>query len=1684
MKTAARASPVGDRDAGSVGGAGTARLPARPIGIASPAASLTIGPADDFAEREADLLADQAIAGLPLLRPRGASPTLRRMCAACEEEEDKKIRRKAEGGDRFGGTTAPAAVTSLLARPGQSLDPTVRTYFEQRFARDFGQVEVHDGPAADTAARSIGARAFAAGSHIAFARGQYQPHSDSGRRLLAHELAHVAQGGAPILRRKPGDDDPLLSVTLALISATPPIFRATFAFKKASSSFEVKLSGHKSISLTESTQQISATPFYRKDDDDIPKGVVLFSLPDQGGAYVWFLADEQNKDALVRASEYLQAHDPVPLIIRDATKVTAQDDKEAGEKGDAPAPKFTAAEDWLAKEMLPAVTKVLAEDHSSVAYGKLIPYRSAAIQAAEGPDISLIQVNKPDSKEIAGHIRVDRRKWVGQDAQARDRFVRDTAAAIVAKLTEAARKERLKDLDASLAKTSTGETFPAWAIKLKQEVDKKLGEARAAAPPGKPPQDLPDRVHLTQIGNLLYLQLFLERRAENDPSKPIWQTAVVTPWLEERHADDIDALVKAIREQTALMRDFKVKLVEKSDEPERTNVLMQPIPADINSKNMNADGTTVTGATNNFEMSVRIDLVFSQVEGRDIWNMVGISEGLGLRFVDVRWKVAPFTEFNAEDLVNLPAKTAKGSPPPKKSDLYFDLANRDIDQRTKIGLAMQRIDKGALMASSAYPLLATKEGVLDTFEHQFSKIPGIYLIAAETTPRPLVDEKYRRIYPPSRAILPVRVATSRDLASETVAERPDAIAAKERAKADPDLTERQRLLIDADIDRLKKQEGMTQLGVVQVAEGDIDGQITRFSALRTWLIADYAQHPNVSGTATDDPLLVRLSAYDKLHDTHHFDTFQEFFGLYGDHAFDIKYLADPIESEAGQNHSLNQHLKLLSERKKETQKLQGRIKEQEKKFKSTTQTVATLVIAKTGNVVPLLLLVGEAPDKESEDGKHRYKIVDLTLSSTKLYDPDKQTYGGDLFEDPKDALHSAFVTYGEKNEYEPGTIFYRFANEGTLRSVPNVRTASEVLQDVATFLAILGMIATVVASGGATTPAVAAVIAAITLASGALGVYLSSQKLASRSAAGTLKLDADAVLEVINIVASVVGVGSLLRGAQLNRAVQAARTAGNLARTASALAKIERLGRNMLIFDTAMLGLTAVVTGWKVEEDLAKVRDLHLPPAEEAELIKQVAADAAMQGAMIAFQSVMLARSHYDMYRSSIEKSRYQSFEERGWIDADGRVTDKAPPTMRAVAEHKTPPLGEKPPVSLESDLPLVKTAAEQGKAKRLPNDPEHDLEIPFRDVNGEPHTMKRRREDGVWCRYSNPYCFITNADIERIEKQIGDLDGPHDEPDIAPASTPKPAPRGAKSVPGKTWGKIGYETAELTQTLEKTGQKAIDNLKAAGVSGVNPSEYGTMLHAEAAALFRKMKLPKGWRAVIEQPLGTSGLIDPKIANMTVEEFLENFAPWLLGKVRRDFLYNKKNEPQLIKNIAPDLVLVAPDGTKIVWDLTPTHTPEHMAKTLVYAHTIDPKGGRLQIGETYYRPERNLKLNKTAQNRFRGTAADAEGARINLDDDAAGVLARKYYGKGEPIATLPRDPELRKRAVAGQADMVKKGQPLPGPLPVGNSGAAEMIKGDEVIGEFFDPQTKTWVPTKNFTIRYEGKGAYIQPEAP
>ena len=95
----------------------------------------------------------------------------------------------------------PSLVHDVLASVGEPLGGDTRRRFEPALGIDLGDVRVHRDARAAASADAVDAEAYAAGRHIVFSAGRYQPGTSDGDWLIAHELAHVAQGDTALRRQ-------------------------------------------------------------------------------------------------------------------------------------------------------------------------------------------------------------------------------------------------------------------------------------------------------------------------------------------------------------------------------------------------------------------------------------------------------------------------------------------------------------------------------------------------------------------------------------------------------------------------------------------------------------------------------------------------------------------------------------------------------------------------------------------------------------------------------------------------------------------------------------------------------------------------------------------------------------------------------------------------------------------------------------------------------------------------------------------------------------------------------------------------------------------------------------------------------------------------------------------------------------------------------------------------------------------------------------------------------------------------------------------------------------------------------------------------------------------------------------------------------------------------------------------
>ena len=175
------------------------------IGIFQP--KLRISQPGDEYEREADKISEDVmrmssddsviVSGVPANGKR-----IDRKCGECQiktrtEEEEKNalnIRRK-KSNPTYSETdqNSLSQPENLNSGNATSLDEDTREFMESRLGYDFSSVKIHTDETATRSAQYFDALAYTIGNDIIFGQGQYDPNTLKGKRLLAHELAHVVQ---------------------------------------------------------------------------------------------------------------------------------------------------------------------------------------------------------------------------------------------------------------------------------------------------------------------------------------------------------------------------------------------------------------------------------------------------------------------------------------------------------------------------------------------------------------------------------------------------------------------------------------------------------------------------------------------------------------------------------------------------------------------------------------------------------------------------------------------------------------------------------------------------------------------------------------------------------------------------------------------------------------------------------------------------------------------------------------------------------------------------------------------------------------------------------------------------------------------------------------------------------------------------------------------------------------------------------------------------------------------------------------------------------------------------------------------------------------------------------------------------------------------------------------------------
>ena len=140
---------------------------------------LVNAPGDKY-EREAD-----AMAGKIIQSPRGSSnsATITPLMQAQTEpaaEANSLVSNKIQS----------------ISGSGKNMDSQTNSFMSGSFGADFSQVKIHTDTEASGLNRELNANAFTVGRDIYFNTGMYEPETEKGKHLLAHELTHTIQQNA------------------------------------------------------------------------------------------------------------------------------------------------------------------------------------------------------------------------------------------------------------------------------------------------------------------------------------------------------------------------------------------------------------------------------------------------------------------------------------------------------------------------------------------------------------------------------------------------------------------------------------------------------------------------------------------------------------------------------------------------------------------------------------------------------------------------------------------------------------------------------------------------------------------------------------------------------------------------------------------------------------------------------------------------------------------------------------------------------------------------------------------------------------------------------------------------------------------------------------------------------------------------------------------------------------------------------------------------------------------------------------------------------------------------------------------------------------------------------------------------------------------------------------------------
>ncbi len=184
-------------------------------------AKLTVGAPGDKYEQEADRVAHDVVQQInsPTADATQSSTTVQRETVEGDDDQlqAKSIIQRQELDEGVEASNELESSINQAKGGGKPLNSSLQRSMGEAMGANFSKVRIHADSTANDMSQSIQAKAFTTGQDVFFKQGEYNPSSQSGQKLIAHELTHVVQqtgSGGAIQRTK--EESKLLPFAYAL----------------------------------------------------------------------------------------------------------------------------------------------------------------------------------------------------------------------------------------------------------------------------------------------------------------------------------------------------------------------------------------------------------------------------------------------------------------------------------------------------------------------------------------------------------------------------------------------------------------------------------------------------------------------------------------------------------------------------------------------------------------------------------------------------------------------------------------------------------------------------------------------------------------------------------------------------------------------------------------------------------------------------------------------------------------------------------------------------------------------------------------------------------------------------------------------------------------------------------------------------------------------------------------------------------------------------------------------------------------------------------------------------------------------------------------------------------------------------------------------------------------------------